>query len=144
MTVRLNKHIAETGFCSRREADRLIAERRVTVNGQAAGMGAVVGEGDTVLVDGQPLKARTAKAGKRRHRLRLGHRFSSAFMSSKSGRNFRWARSSCPSGQTRKENPGWGVLIFVCRAVMETLMYSVWRRASLFLKQSRTKESAPA
>ena len=67
MTVRLNKHIAETGFCSRREADRLIAERRVTVNGQAAGMGAVVGEGDTVLVDGQPLKARTAKAGKRRH-----------------------------------------------------------------------------
>ena len=34
MTVRLNKHIAETGFCSRREADRLIFERRVTVNGQ--------------------------------------------------------------------------------------------------------------
>ena len=67
MTVRLNKHIAETGFCSRREADRLIAERRVTVNGQAAGMGAVVGEGDAVLVDGQPLKARSARAGKRRH-----------------------------------------------------------------------------
>ncbi len=67
MTVRLNKHIAETGFCSRREADRLIAERRVTVNGQPAGVGAVVGEGDTVLVDGQPLKARTTKAGKRRH-----------------------------------------------------------------------------
>ena len=65
--VRLNKHIAETGFCSRREADRLIAEKRVSVNGRAAGMGAVVGEGDTVLVDGQPLKARTAKAGKRRH-----------------------------------------------------------------------------
>ena len=67
MTVRLTKHIAETGFCSRREADRLIFERRVTVNGQPAGVGAVVGEGDTVLVDGQPLKARTAKAGKRRH-----------------------------------------------------------------------------
>ena len=67
MTVRLNKHLAETGFCSRREADRLIFERRVTVNGQPAGVGAVVGEGDTVLVDGQPLKARTAKAGKRRH-----------------------------------------------------------------------------
>ena len=67
MTVRLNKHIAETGFCSRREADRLIFERRVTVNGQPAGVGAVVGEGDTVLGDGQPLKARTAKAGKRRH-----------------------------------------------------------------------------
>ena len=67
MTVRLNKHIAETGFCSRREADRLIAEKRVSVNGRAAGMGAVVGEGDTVLVDGQPLKARSARAGKRRH-----------------------------------------------------------------------------
>ncbi|TXH82674.1 MAG: 23S rRNA pseudouridine synthase F, partial [Pseudoxanthomonas sp.] len=33
MTTRLNKFIAETGFCSRREADRLLAERRVTVNG---------------------------------------------------------------------------------------------------------------
>jgi 23S rRNA pseudouridine2604 synthase len=68
MTTRLNKFIAETGFCSRREADRLIGERRVTVNGQAAGTGAVVGEGDKVLVDGQPLRAREArKAGGRRH-----------------------------------------------------------------------------
>ncbi|MGN6224102.1 pseudouridine synthase [Pseudoxanthomonas sp.] len=67
MTIRLNKHIAETGFCSRREADRLIAERRVTVNDQPAGVGAVVGEGDEVRVDGQPLKARAAKAGKRKH-----------------------------------------------------------------------------
>src|SRR5690606_18786085 len=65
--VRLNKHIAGTGFCSRREADRLIAERRVTVNGQPAGVGAVVGEGDEVRVDGQPLKLRAAKPGKRRH-----------------------------------------------------------------------------
>ena len=67
MTTRLNKHIAETGFCSRREADRLIAERRVTVNGLAAGMGAVVGEGDEVRVDGQSIKQRAAKAGKRKH-----------------------------------------------------------------------------
>ena len=42
-TTRLNKYIGETGFCSRREADRLIADRRVTVNGMAAGMGTVVG-----------------------------------------------------------------------------------------------------
>ena len=34
--MRLNKHIAETGYCSRREADRLIAEKRVTVNGKEA------------------------------------------------------------------------------------------------------------
>lgn len=68
MTSRLNKHIAETGFCSRREADRLIGERRVTVNGHPAGTGAVVGEGDTVLIDGQPLRARAAaRPGARRH-----------------------------------------------------------------------------
>ncbi|CRX66847.1 unnamed protein product [Stenotrophomonas maltophilia] len=68
MTTRLNKHIADTGFCSRREADRLIAARRVTVNGHPAGTGAVVGEEDQVLVDGQPLRARVArKPGARRH-----------------------------------------------------------------------------
>ncbi|WP_372178524.1 pseudouridine synthase [Xanthomonas axonopodis pv. phyllanthi] len=61
MTTRLNKYIAETGFCSRREADRLIGERRVTVNGVPAGTGAVVGAEDTVLVDGQPLRIREAK-----------------------------------------------------------------------------------
>ncbi|MBB3822473.1 23S rRNA pseudouridine2604 synthase [Xanthomonas arboricola] len=68
MTIRLNKHIADTGFCSRRSADRLIGERRVTVNGVVAGTGAVVGEQDTVLVDGQPLRAREAKKpGGRKH-----------------------------------------------------------------------------
>ncbi len=68
MTIRLNKHIAETGFCSRREADRLLGERRVTVNGVVAGTGAVVGEGDVVLVDGQPLRAREVqKSSGRRH-----------------------------------------------------------------------------
>lgn len=64
---RLSKFIAETGFCSRREADRLIAARQVTVNGTPAGIGAVVGEGDEVRIDGQLLRARSAKAGKRRH-----------------------------------------------------------------------------
>jgi 23S rRNA pseudouridine2604 synthase len=52
-TTRLNKHIAETGYCSRREADRLISSRRVTVNGSVAGVAAVVGEDDEVRVDGQ-------------------------------------------------------------------------------------------
>lgn len=66
--IRLNKHIAETGYCSRREADRLIGERRVTVNGHPAGTGAVVGAGDVVLVDGQPLRARaTIKTSGRKH-----------------------------------------------------------------------------
>ena len=67
-TTRLNKHIAETGYCSRREADRLISSRRVTVNGSVAGVAAVVGEDDEVRVDGQPLRARVAaKPGARRH-----------------------------------------------------------------------------
>ncbi len=65
--MRLNKHISETGFCSRREADRLIGEGRVTVNGIRARIGAEVGEGDEVHVDGQPLRARQASVGKRRH-----------------------------------------------------------------------------
>ena len=65
--MRLNKHISDTGFCSRREADRLVAEGRVTVNGLRARIGAEVGEGDEVKVDGQPLKLRTAAKGRRRH-----------------------------------------------------------------------------
>ena len=65
--MRLNKHIAESGYCSRREADRLIAARRVTVNGVAAGMGTQVEEGDEVLVDGQALLARKPQKGGRRH-----------------------------------------------------------------------------
>jgi 23S rRNA pseudouridine2604 synthase len=65
--MRLNKHISDTGACSRREADRLIAEGRVTVNGLRARVGAEVGEEDEVRVDGQPLRARVAAKGQRRH-----------------------------------------------------------------------------
>jgi 23S rRNA pseudouridine2604 synthase len=65
--MRLNKHISDTGFCSRREADRLVGEGRVTVNGQRARIGAEIGEGDEVKVDGQALRARSAAKGQRRH-----------------------------------------------------------------------------
>ncbi|ATD66837.1 MULTISPECIES: pseudouridine synthase [Luteimonas] len=65
--MRLNKYISDTGFCSRREADRLIADGRVTVNGQRGRVGSEVGEGDIVLVDGQTLQTRSAAPGKRRH-----------------------------------------------------------------------------
>ncbi|MEZ0470664.1 pseudouridine synthase [Luteimonas salinilitoris] len=65
--MRLNKHISDTGACSRREADRLIGDGRVTVNGQRARVGAEVGEGDIVMIDGQTLQPRTAAPGKRRH-----------------------------------------------------------------------------
>ena len=65
--MRLNKHISDAGHCSRREADRLIGEGRVTVNGLRAKIGAEVGEDDEVRIDGQKLGARTATKGRRRH-----------------------------------------------------------------------------
>lgn len=65
--MRLNKHIAEAGFCSRREADRLIAERRVVINGKPGGIGSQVEAGDKVLIDGQALPERRNAAPGRRH-----------------------------------------------------------------------------
>jgi len=50
--VRLNKYLSESGACSRREADALIAEGRVTVNGVPAVLGTQVEEGDDVRLDG--------------------------------------------------------------------------------------------
>ena len=65
--MRLNKYISDTGFTSRREADRLISEGRVTVNGLRARIGAELGEEDDVRIDGNRLQARTAAKGRRRH-----------------------------------------------------------------------------
>ncbi|MEM0515838.1 23S rRNA pseudouridine(2604) synthase RluF [Pseudoalteromonas sp. YIC-827] len=56
--TRLNKYISETGFCSRREADALIAAGRVTVNGRQPQMGDKVSDADDILVDGKVLKAK--------------------------------------------------------------------------------------
>ncbi|WP_256936105.1 23S rRNA pseudouridine(2604) synthase RluF, partial [Vibrio diabolicus] len=55
---RLNKFISETGFCSRREADRLIEQGRVTINGNKPEMGTKVLPGDDVCVDGKPVAAK--------------------------------------------------------------------------------------
>ncbi len=60
MDTSLNKYISETGFCSRREADELIEQCRVTINGKDAFKGNRVGENDVVLVDGEPLKKKKA------------------------------------------------------------------------------------
>ncbi len=65
--MRLNKHISDSGHCSRREADQLISEGRVTVNGVRGRVGAEVGEGDEVRVDGQKLAVRSAAKGQRKH-----------------------------------------------------------------------------
>lgn len=53
--MRLNKYISETGRCSRREADELIAAGRVSVNGVRADIGVQVGDGDEVRIDGEAL-----------------------------------------------------------------------------------------
>ena len=58
MDISLNKYISETGFCSRREADKYIEQCRVTINGVEATKGNRVGENDVVLVDGEPIKKR--------------------------------------------------------------------------------------
>lgn len=50
---RLNKAIADTGYCSRREADGLIERKRVKVNGAVAVMGLKVTAEDTIEVDGK-------------------------------------------------------------------------------------------
>jgi 23S rRNA pseudouridine2604 synthase len=51
--VRINKYLSEAGFCSRRAADKLIDEGRVTINNKVPEMGAKVQSGDVVHVDGK-------------------------------------------------------------------------------------------
>ena len=47
---RINKYLSMSGICSRRDADKLIEQGLVTINGRRAEPGDRVGEGDTVLV----------------------------------------------------------------------------------------------
>lgn len=53
--MRLNKYISESGITSRREADRWIADQRVTINGVVAELGSKVEPGDDVRVDNKPV-----------------------------------------------------------------------------------------
>jgi len=52
---RINKYLSEVGYCSRREADRLIEAGRVTINGVVPEMGTKVTITDTIHVDGKPV-----------------------------------------------------------------------------------------
>ncbi len=54
--MRLNRFISSTGLCSRRGADKLIEEKRVTVNGKIPELGVRVSQADEVVVDGKILK----------------------------------------------------------------------------------------
>jgi len=51
--TRINKFLSEAGYCSRRAADKLIEEGRVTINGEVPEMGTKIAEGDEVHVDGK-------------------------------------------------------------------------------------------
>lgn len=59
--VRLNKYLAECGVCSRRDADKLIGEGRVTVNGISADCGQKICPTDKVAVNGKLLQSREKK-----------------------------------------------------------------------------------
>ena len=54
---RLNKYISETGFCSRREADKLIADNKVKINGAIPELGTKVMPDDVVTVNGKTIVA---------------------------------------------------------------------------------------
>ena len=58
---RLNKFIAETGFCSRREADKFIETGRVTINGVIPELGTKVSEYDEVRIDGKLIREKNEK-----------------------------------------------------------------------------------
>jgi 23S rRNA pseudouridine2604 synthase len=51
--VRINKFLGSAGYCSRREADRLVGEGRVFIDGNMADMGSRVMQGQKVYVDGK-------------------------------------------------------------------------------------------
>lgn len=55
--IRLNKFIASAGYCSRRQADRLIEAGKVLLNGNKAELGAKVSSRDEVIVEGKLLDA---------------------------------------------------------------------------------------
>lgn len=54
--TRINKYLSEVGFCSRREADRLLEQGRITINGAVPEMGTKVSDDDEILVDGINIK----------------------------------------------------------------------------------------
>ena len=56
MATRINKFLSEVGYCSRREADSLILEGKVTINGKIPEIGAKVEESDQIEVKGQRIE----------------------------------------------------------------------------------------
>jgi len=53
--IRINKYLSEVGFCSRRAADQLLEQGRITINGRTPELGTKVGPSDEVAVDGEKI-----------------------------------------------------------------------------------------
>ncbi|MFT5780510.1 MAG: 23S rRNA pseudouridine2604 synthase [Crocinitomicaceae bacterium] len=58
-STRINKYLSEVGYCSRRAADKLIDQGRVTINGQVPEMGTKITSEDEVHVDGKLISKST-------------------------------------------------------------------------------------
>ena len=56
METRINKYLSEVGFCSRREADKLLEQGRITINGKKPELGTKVSDDDEICVDGKNIK----------------------------------------------------------------------------------------
>lgn len=54
--MRINNYISSSGFCSRREADKLISDGKVTINSKKAVIGQVVNNGDIVKINNKIIK----------------------------------------------------------------------------------------
>jgi 23S rRNA pseudouridine2604 synthase len=59
--IRINKYLSEQGYCSRRAADKLIEQERVTINGNLPELGTKVQPGDVVAVDGEKISSKKDK-----------------------------------------------------------------------------------
>ena len=54
--IRINKYLSEIGFCSRRNAEELINQKKVTINGELAKLGQKISDKDVILVNGKTIK----------------------------------------------------------------------------------------
>ena len=59
--TRINKYLSEIGYCSRREADKLIDQGRVKINGKIALIGTKISKKDQVIVDGIAIERQKKK-----------------------------------------------------------------------------------
>ena len=59
--IRINKYLSEIGYCSRRQADKLIEQGRIIVNSKEAVMGYKVQKDDVIHVDGEKIKQKKSK-----------------------------------------------------------------------------------